>query len=161
MKHIYFESSDEISSVADKPHICAFLFLFTYWKSCLWAKSLTISPFEAEWLSNWEDARMSAKGKEKQKQNNKDSNLLMQWDIWVRVLSCPLREFLGTFEDIRGIEKLSIWQPPKVVGINTATEREAIWHVEELEAQILFKDPWSLPWLPPGWRCHLAEAALI
>lgn len=74
MEYIYFESSDEISSKAEKPHICAFWFLFTYWKTCLWAKSLSVSLFEAEWLSNWEDARMSAKGKRKTKMRKQTKN---------------------------------------------------------------------------------------
>lgn len=34
-EYICFESNYEISSKADKAHICALLFLFIYWKACL------------------------------------------------------------------------------------------------------------------------------
>lgn len=140
MEYIYFESSDEISSKAEKPHICAFWFLFTYWKPCLWAKSLSVSLFEAEWLSNWEDARMSAKGKRKTKMRKQTKKQRLKpldamRHLGRRALSLQ-GEFLVTSEDMRD-RKVACLGTSKCVRVNTAIKWEATWHSEEPETQIL------------------------
>lgn len=144
-------------------HLC--FLVFVHLLEVLSLSQIFLSPFEAEWLSNWEDARMSARGKGKQKQKTAEQQRLETFDA---------RRYLGHSElfspwenskDFWGYESdrkvISAWELHKFVGAKTAAKREPIGLWWSWQPRPWSETAWLCLHFPRGGRRYVASVALI